>query len=334
MNRKILACGIFLLALAASGWAQIASHTPTAVQTAPAAQEQPVARVNGVVLTRVDLLREECAIFPYARQHGGIPKEMEAQIRDGAMKMMVFEELVYQEAERRHMTIPPATLAKAEADFRASFPSPDAYDAFVATEFHGSRESLRAKIRRSLLIDRLLKIEVEERSTVSLPEARAYYVKNPIQFRHPESYTFQTISILPPSHPTAAQLSEERKRADAALRQAKATKTAEDFGLLAEKISDDDYRVMMGQHRPVPVDQLAPSVLQALRGMRVNQISGLIQVEQAYTIVRLGAHTPAGEAKFQDVQVQLRKELYERKRNALRAALDEKLRQNATVVEF
>jgi peptidyl-prolyl cis-trans isomerase SurA len=38
-----------------------------------------------------------------------------------------------------------------------------------------------------------------------------------------------------------------------ALRQAKATKTAEEFGLLAEKISDDDYRVMMGQHKPMPV---------------------------------------------------------------------------------
>jgi len=334
MNHKISACGIFLLVLAASGKAQIASHAPTAVQPAAAAQDQPVARVNGVALTRVDLLREEYAIFPYARQHGGLPKEMEAQIRDGAMKMMVFEELVYQEAERRHMTIAPAVLAKAEADFRASFGSPDAYNAFVATEFHGSQELLRAKIRRSLLIDRFLRIEVEDRSIVTLAEARAYYVKNPIQFRHPESYTFQTISILPPTHPTAPQLTEERRRAEDALRQAKTTKSEEDFGLLAEKISDDDYRVMMGQHRPVPVDQLTPTVLQALRGMRVKQISGLIQVEQAYTIVRLEAHTPAGEAKFQEVETQLRKELYERKRNALRAALDKRLRQNATVVEF
>jgi hypothetical protein len=329
MNRKLLTCGLLLLALGASGTAQVASHAPTSVQ-----QDPPVARVNGVVLTNADLVREEYAIFPYARQHRGLPKEMEAQIRAGALKMMVFEELVYQEAERRHMTIPPATLDKAEADFRAAFSSPDAYNAFVATELHGSRQLLRAKIRRSLLIDRFLKIEVEDRSAVSLTEARAFYVKNPAQFRHPESYTFQTISILPPEHPTAAQLSEGRRRADDALRQAKTTKSAEDFGLLAEKISDDDYRVMMGQHRPVPADQLAPPVLQALQGMRAGQISGLIQLQQAFTIVRLEAHTPAGEARFQDVQTQLRKELYERKRNALRAALDRKLRQNATVQEF
>src|SRR5579859_4642717 len=59
-----------------------------------------VARVNGSALTDADLLREEYAIFPYARQHSGIPKDLAPQIRDGAMKMIIFEELVYQEALR------------------------------------------------------------------------------------------------------------------------------------------------------------------------------------------------------------------------------------------
>ncbi len=59
------------------------------------------------------------AIFPYARQHnGGFPKEMVDNIRDGAMKMIVFEELVYQEALRRGMTVPAAKLEKAEEEFR------------------------------------------------------------------------------------------------------------------------------------------------------------------------------------------------------------------------
>ena len=53
-----------------------------------AASVKPVARVNGSILTDADLLREEYAIFPYARQHGGIPKDLAPQIRDGAMKMM------------------------------------------------------------------------------------------------------------------------------------------------------------------------------------------------------------------------------------------------------
>jgi hypothetical protein len=292
---------------------------------------KPVARVNGSVLTDTDLLREEYAIFPYARQHNGLPKELEPQIRDGAMKMIIFEELVYQEALRRKMKVPAAKIQRSEADFRAQFSSPEAFNALFQSEFHGSEPLLQEKIRRSLLIDAFLRSEVEARSAVSPAEVRAYYDKNPARFQHGESFTFQTISVLPPANATAVQLQEGTKRAEDALRQAKATRTAEEFGLLAEKISDDDYRVMMGQHKPMPADQLAPQVVKALQAMKPGDVSDVIQVEKIYTIVRLGEHTPAGETKFEDVKAQLEKELPQARKNQLRADLDKKLRENAKI---
>jgi peptidyl-prolyl cis-trans isomerase SurA len=343
MENKPLICGLILLAIATAG-AQVASHAPTALNPAPGqgaaasvvtAPDRPVALVNGSLLTGADLLREEYTIFPYARQHnGGIPPEFAQQIRDGALKMMVFEELVYQEALRRHMTVPPAKMERAEADFRRQFGSPDIFNAWLQSQFHGSEQALQEKIRRSLLIDSFLRVEVDSKSQVTPAEVRAYYDKNPVRFTHPESYTFQTISVLPPDHATPDQLKEGRKRAEDALHQAKPAKTAEQFGLLAEKLSDDDYRVVMGQHKPVPVDQLAPPVLTFLRSAHIGDVSDLIQLDQAYTIVRLNAHTLAGEAKFLDVRPGLEKELHEAKRNQLRAALDAKLRQNAKIEEF
>lgn len=341
MNNKLFLGGLLLLAYAGAG-AQVASHAPTVFAPTPAAPatgpqtpaNQPVARVNGTVLTEADLLREEYAIFPYARQHNGIPKEMEPQIRSGALKMVIFEELVYQEAERRKMTISAVRMQRAEADFRKQFATPDEFNAFLNSDFHGSENLLREKIRRSLLIEALLKTEIDAKSTVTPAEVRAFYDKNPDRFAYPESYIFQTISVLPPANATAAQLAEGRKRAEDALRQAKATKTAEEFGLLAEKISDDDYRVMMGQHKAVPVSQLAPQVVKALSAMKPGDVSNVIQIEQALTIVRLNEHKPAGMTKFEDVRVQLAKELQQKKTNQLRAALDAKLRQSAKVEEM
>lgn len=329
--------------LAATAGAQVASHAPTGVNAAPPAgpaaaapiaADQRVAAVNGTVLTGADLLREEYAIFPYARQHNGVPKELAAQIRDGAMKMLVFEELVYQEALKRHMTISPAKMQTAEAQFRKQFPSPDQFTAFVGSEFHGSQRLLDEKIRRSLLIEEFLKVEVENKCTITPAELRAAYDKNVARYTHPEMYTFQTISVLPPPNATADQLKEGRKRADQAIRQAKQTKSAEEFGLLAEKISDDDYRVVMGQHKPVPANELAPQVVKALHAMKVGEVSDLIQLDQAYTIVRLGEHVAAGQTKFEEVKTQLGKELQQAKRNQLRAALDRQLRQKAKIEEF
>jgi parvulin-like peptidyl-prolyl isomerase len=288
--------------------------------------------VNGAVLTDRDLLREMYLIFPYARQHnGGFPKEMEAGIRDGALQMIVFEELVYQEAVRRQISIAPLKLQKAETDFRKQFATREQYQEYLKAEFNGSPQLLREKIRRSLLIDALLDLEVAGKAKVTLTEARAYYDKNPAPFQYPESFAFQTISVLPPEKATSKQLQEGRKRAEDALRQAKTTKSYEEFGLLAEKFSDDDYRVMMGDHKFVDRAKLAPNVVQALLAMKPGQVSDIIQIEQAYTIVRLNKHVLAGKMDFLDIKDKLKKELEAKKTNDLRAALDKKLRRTAKV---
>ena len=116
MKYRLQVCAFLALALAAAS-AQMASHAPTAVANTASAQtsplqvsDKPVARVNGAVLTDRDLLREMYTIFPYAQQHNGFPKGQEAQIRQGALEMIIFEELVYQEALRRRLTISPETL--------------------------------------------------------------------------------------------------------------------------------------------------------------------------------------------------------------------------------
>lgn len=342
MKLKFKTSGLILLA-AATAAAQVASHAPTVFTQKPASADsrlapmtptaKPIANINGTVLTEADLVREEYAIFPYARQHNGIPKEMEPDIRQGAMRMLVFEELVYQEALRRKMTVTPARLQQAEAEFRKTFANPEDFNAFMQSEFHGSQQLLDEKIRRSLLIDTLLKTEIQSKSTVSPAEARAFYDQNPDRFRIPEAYIFQTITVLVPDKATAGQVAEARQRAAKELPEARAAKTNDEFGLLAEKISDDDYRVMEGQHKSTPVDQLPPQVVSVFKKMKVGDVSDVVQIGQAFTILRLNAHSPAGKQRYDEVKAQVLKQLEQRKTNQLRAALDQRLRQGAKIEE-
>jgi parvulin-like peptidyl-prolyl isomerase len=325
--------------------AQVASHAPTAVakaQPAPARQSmamttvtQPtgkeVAKVNGAVLTDKDLLREMYAIFPYAKQHSGFPKAQEAGIRQGALEMIIFEEMVYQEAKRRGMTIPAAKLDQGEAAYKKTFDSPDQFQQYMRTEMHGSRQQYRAMIERSMLIDQLLKQEVDNKSAVSAAEIKAYYDKNSARFELPESYTFQSISIVPPLKDTPDQAKEARKKADDALKQAKTTKSYEQFGLLAEKISEDDYRVNMGDHKVMTKDKLPPQIIKAFQAMKTGDVSGLIQIETAYTIVRLNAHTLAHKQSFAEVKPQLQQELQKQKYEQLRVNLAKQLRSKSKI---
>jgi len=336
---KSLVVFALLLGAAVSASGQVSSHAPTgAANKVPPTAASPfqvsdkaVARVNGAILTDRDLLREMLQIFPYASQHNGFPKDQEASIRQGALQMIIFEELVYQEAKRRNLTVPPEELKQSEADFKKQFQSADEYQQYLKTEMGGSEQRVREKIKRSLLIERVLKSDVQDKSVVTMAEVRAYYEKNPGRFQMPESYVFQSISVLPPQNPNEEQEKEALKKANEALSQAKNTKSYEEFGLLAERISEDDFRVNMGDHRAVQEDKLPPQVVKAFLGMKPGQVSDVIRIESAYTIVRLNAHTPATKRNFDQVKGELHTELEKKKYESLRSGLDQKLRAQAKV---
>jgi len=68
--------------------------------------------------------------------------------------------------------------------------------------------------------------------------------------------------------------------------------------------------------------------------MTAGDVSDVIQLEQAYTIVRLIQHVPSGKRSFNDVKDSLQKELEKKKTEELRSALDKRLRKAAKVEEL
>jgi len=333
----------------------VASHAPTlaaapaataasapasdAARPAPAnlsilTPAKPVVRVNGAVLTDRDLAREVQQIFPYERTHDGIPKGIELQMRKGAMEMLEFEELVYQEALRRKMTVSPEHMKQAEAAFRKQFASEQEFRQVMQVEVNGSEQKMREKIRRSLLIEDLLKSDVTDKAKISEAEARAYYRQNPKKFQHGDLFSIQTISIIPPPNASPDVQQEARKHAEDALKQAKATNSYKEFGLLAEKISDDDWHVNMGDRKAVEREKLPPPVVEAAVAMKAGQVSDLVQLGNAYTLFRLNQHIPAGLIPFDEVKAKLTADLQKEKSERLRAALNQRLRKTARIEEL
>jgi len=331
-----------VLLLAAVALAQVASHTPTVPlqpTTSAAASVtptgRPVARVNGSVLNDRDLLRQMMNVFPYARQHGGhFPKELEADIRRNALDQIEFEELVYQEALRRKLTVAPAKLNRAMQEFKTQFDSEAAYQSFLAQEQGGSQQKLRDKIRRAVLIDQLLTSDVTRNAAISETQLRTFYRKNPDRFRKPESVSIQTISLVIPDNASPKQKSEIRKRAEDALRQAKATKDHEGFGLLAEKISEDDWRVMMGDHKSIHRGRMPAPVEKVVFAMQPGQVSEIIETENSFCIARVNTREESKVVSFEEVRARLKKDLEAEKVDTLKKAMEARLRKNAKIEEL
>lgn len=328
-----------LLLSAAAATAQVASHAPTLpgkpapVVSAPA--DKPVVRVNGTVLTDRDLLRQMMNIFPYARQHGGhFPKELAPEIRRQAMQQMEFEELVYQEAVRRGMTVAPAKLARAMTEFKKQFDSEAEYQQYLKLEQGGKIERLREKVRRAILIDQVLTAEVTRKAGVSDVQLRAFYDKNQERFRKPDTVSLQTISIVIPDNASAKDKANARQRAEEALRQARATRNYEEFGVLAEKVSEDDWRVMMGDHKAIHRGRMPPEVEKVVFAMQVGQVSDIIQTENSYCIARVNAREDSKLVPLEQVRAKLKKDMETDRADELRKALEARLRKNAKVEEL
>ena len=103
--------------------------------------------------------------------------------------------------------------------------------------------------------------------------------------------------------------------------------------MLAEKISDDDYRVNMGDHKLVEREKLPQDIVKPALAMQPGQVSDLIQVGSFYFFFRLYAHVPAGKVAFEEVKDRLFKDLQKTKYDKLRSDLDKRLREHAKVEE-
>jgi peptidyl-prolyl cis-trans isomerase SurA len=340
-----------LLTLTASALlAQVASHTPTKMSTPPAAagrdnqatmelihvdaSGKSVLRVNGNVLTDRDVLHEMYAIFPYAEQHSGFPKSLESEIRKGAKQMLVFEELVYQEAERRKIAIAPERINASEQSLRKELGGAEGFKRYLQVECKGSREELRKKIRRSLLIEAVLKSDVYGKATPNEAQIRAYYDKNIAAFSHGDSVHIQTVSIMPPPTAGAEVKKEAQKKAEDAYAQAKKAKTYQEFGLVAEKFSDDDWHVKLGDRKFVETAKLPPPLIQAAAKMKDGEISPLIQLGTSYTFFRLIEHKAAGKEPFASVRAGIKDNLKKERTEQFRAELNQKLHKGAKIEEL
>ena len=339
MNSKLRICA-FLVLTSLAVTAQVASHAPTvkagSIPPAGAASTgRPIVRVNGSVLTDRDLQREMLNVFPYAKQHGGrFPKDSEAQIRQKALRNLEFEELAYQEAQRRGLTLFPETLAQAMRDFRAQFDSEAQFQQYLKTEQKDSMQELRNKVRRAILIDKVTRAEVDSKAKFTDAQLRAFYDKNPDRFRKPDSVSLQTITIAYRDNPSPADKRKARKQAEEALKQARETKDYEGFGMLAEKVSMDDWRVMMGDHNWLHRGRMPEDVEKVVFTMKPGQVSDIIDTGDSFCIARVNGREDSHLVTFDEVKPGLKQDLERQKADELRQAFEARLRKKAKIEEL
>jgi parvulin-like peptidyl-prolyl isomerase len=305
------------------------------IPTAPAAPAKPagtpIARINGIALTQGYLDEEMQRLFPYYAIHGGrVPPSAEADLQKQAMHDAVLHELVYQEALRRKTQVPPQEWQKRMRDIRQSFSTRKAFDAGV-TKQYGSTQAFEKRLRRAMLVQTLWKQEVDQKSVVTTEMARKYYLAHKEQYARPESVWLQSITIKIPANATAEQKQAGKKVAEEILVKAKAAKTYEEFGVLAEQLSQDDWRVMMGDHRWVHRGTVTHDIEDTVFSLEEGKVSGVIETAAGYVILRSNGHQPKRQMTFTEMSRNVREKLRQEAREKRSKQFEEALRSKAKV---
>ncbi len=332
-----------LLPMAAMGQQPLASHAPVvppaAVKTAPTVPAtqtdpaKPVARVNGVVVVERDVREQMQRLFPYYSIHGGkVPEKYQGEIREKAIQQLITDELEYQQARKQGLAIPAATTAKVLAQARQRFASRAEYEAF-GNATYGSVAEFERRIRRAIVIAQFQFNEIDQKSKVPDSKLLALYKEHTKSFLRPESVWLQTISVNLPPNPSEEQKKMVRKRIEEILPQARATKSYNEFGALAEKVSEDDYRVMMGDRKWLHLVGMPDVLANAIKPLAAGQVSGVVELPNALTVVRVNERRPQKQMSFAEVKDQLRKELEEATRKD-RVQIVEKQVRNAAKIEM
>jgi peptidyl-prolyl cis-trans isomerase C len=310
----------------------VSAHRP-ATSASPAV-EPLVARVNGAGLSQKDLQHEMQNQFPYSEVHKGrVPGQYTADVRQKALQQIIFDELVHQEALRRKLTVSTIIFADISKQARSRFPSKPEYEAYAAQEY-GSTRGFEKQLRRGILIALLVDREITQKGRMTDAQVRQFYTANKMRFQKPESAWVQSISFNFPEKGTPAQRAQARQRAESILPKAKATKSFEEFGQLAEKYSEDDWRIMMGDHRWLHRGRLPAAVENAAFGLKKGETSEIIETSEAYVIVRVNGKQAPTQIPYSQVSKSLREDLEKAKLLDRRTQFEQQLRSRYKVEEL
>ena len=310
----------------------VPAHRPVASATPVA--ESIVARVNGAGLSQKDLQHEMRSLFPYSDVHKGrVPGQYSAEVRQKALQQIIFDELVHQEALRRKMTVSTTIYADILKQAKSRFPSKTEYEAYAAQEY-GSTRGFEKQLRRGILIALLVDREITQKARMTDAQLRQFYTANQKRFQKPESVWVQSISFNFPEKATPTQRAQARERAATILPKAKAAKSFEEFGQLAEKYSEDDWRIMMGDHRWLHRGRLPSAVEDAAFRMKKEETSEIIETSEAFVIVRVNGKQGVTRIPYSQVSKSLREDMEKAKLLDLRTQFEKQLRSRYKIEEL
>jgi peptidyl-prolyl cis-trans isomerase SurA len=300
------------------------------------------AEVDGKPIYRQDVERRYRTRAAGSEESGDPQQEL-------TFKLNILNELINNQVLLDHAAHSRITVSEGEVDNRlAQLRSPYGSEENFTAKLQEQGMSLsefRSEVRSNLIASKLIHKEINSRINVSDEDIRAYYERNKASFDVPEvQYHLAQILVTPTRDPQVRNLkNDDAATAAAALHKIQAIyarlRAGDDFATLAQEYSEDPRTAAgggdMGFISASSVSSDA-ALKKAVEGLKVGQLSSIIQSPSGYHILKLLGEEKPGQHTLDDPQVEsaIRNTLMNEKEQLLTAAYIEQLRDRAKVQNF
>ena len=277
--------------------------------------ESIVAVVNGSPITERDVAEAVNRIIPQATFHGNISADRLAEFRDAALDQLITLELQYQHARKIGIKPDRAAVRERMKQLRESFPTDQEYTTWLKRSGR-TEDEVRSRIEKEALVKSAREKILVGPSHLDDKAVREYYDKNAEKFLQPSSFRLRIISTK-----------SEEKAKEALAQIARGS----DFGDVAARMSEDNYRIKGGDIGYVHRGRIYPALEDAADKLKPGETSGLIASEGMWFVIRVEDKMPEKQLSFEEVKEKLKKDLENKRMSELESRWVEELKAKAVI---
>ena len=189
-----------------------------------------------------------------------------------------------------------------------------------------SRADMEARLRDTLLTNKLFARELRGRDELTDKELRERYDREKESFRLPERAHLRAIIVTRPDNPAEAERMAQRVQ-----QIANDAKTAPDFAKFAESVPENAMKEKGGDMGDVTRGELLPDLDKAVFNATSGAILGPIATKSGWHIIKVEQRLPSEVPAFESVKDKLRKDVSEESFNRDYKAYIERLRKDAFI---
>jgi peptidyl-prolyl cis-trans isomerase C len=317
--RKSVPSALFMIALSAvpalaqeaaapaPAKAQPVKEQPAKEQTKAPAKEQaktspsdPLVRVNGTVITRLEIDRAVKVMLGQNQVQQPLEPELLKQAQEGAAEQLTSAELLYQAAAKFEVKDLDKQIAEKVAQNRAKFASDADFEkALMGVDM--TLKDMNEFTRKDIVIGSFIENQLATKVTVSDADAQKFYDENLDKyFKKPETFRASHILIGTDEKASAEDRKKAKEKAEALLKKVKA---GEDFAALAKSDSSCPSASQGGDLGNFSRGQMVAPFEKAALALKPGEISSeVVETQFGYHIIKLTEKQDAATEKFAEVK--------------------------------